>query len=233
MKFGSLFKSADASASASATCPGCGKLISLDDINVAKDVALCRGCGKVWSFALITSEAELSGVDFQNPPKSVRVEQDLQGGIKIIYRRISPMLLFLIPFTAVWSGLSLVGIYGTQIRKGEFDLSQSLFGLPFLLGSLVLFAIILFGLFGRWKITMRRREGNCFVGVGPFGWQRNFSFGPDARVSLEMSNYRVNNQPQEAITIQENGRKVISFGATIGSRDVKVFIAAAMNRAIV
>jgi len=27
-----------------------------------------------------------------------------------------------------WSGLSMWGIYGRQISKGEFDLSQSLFG---------------------------------------------------------------------------------------------------------
>src|SRR2546423_1645734 len=102
-------------------CPDCRNVISLEDVNVAKDIALCRGCGKVWTFSLVRATKELAGVDLQNPPKGVRIEEDFQGGMRIRFHRISRSLIFLIPFTALWSGFSMWGIYGSQIRKGEFD----------------------------------------------------------------------------------------------------------------
>ena len=232
MKFDNLFKPTDGLESRDTNCPGCGHAIPLDDINVAKDIALCRSCGKVWTFSLIRATKELAGVNLQKPPKGVRIEDDFQGGTRIRYHRISRALIFLIPFTALWSGFSMFGIYGSQIKNGHFDLGHSLFGLPFLIGTVVLCSIILFGLFGRWEIKTRRGEGSCFVGVGPFGWRRQFIFGPNASVSLEMSSFRVNQVPQEAITIQENGTKIISFGAPISSREAKVFIAAAISGAM-
>ena len=232
MKFDNLFKLAGGLASKDTACPGCRQAIPLDDINIAKDIALCRGCGKVWTFSLIRAAQELAGVDLQKPPQGVRIVEDHRGETRIRYHRISRALIFLIPFTACWSGLSMFGIYGSQFKKGQFNLGESLFGLPFLIGTVVLCSIILFGLFGRWEITIRRGEGTCFVGVGPAGWRRRFTFGPQASVSLEMSSYRVNQVPQEAITIHEGGAKIISFGAPITSREAKVFIAAAMSGAM-
>ena len=232
MKFDNLFQLAGGLESKDTTCPGCRQAIPLDDINIAKDIALCRGCGKVWTFSLIRATQELARVNLQNPPRGVRFERDHHGVTSIGYHRIPRALIFLIPFTACWSGFSMFGIYGSQFKKGQFDLSQSLFGLPFLIGTAVLCSIILFGLFGRWQINIRRGEGTCFVGVGPIGWRRRFTVGPQASVSLEMSSYRVNQVPQEAITIHEGGVKIISFGASIASREAKVFIAAAMSGAM-
>ena len=231
MRLDSLFSSGDSANAAAALCPGCRHPIPLDDINVAKDLALCRACGKTWTFSQVNAAKALAGVDLGHPPKGVRVTE-YQGSTKIVYHRISPTLLFLIPFTALWSGFSMYGIYGSQIRQGKFDLFSSLFGLPFLMGTVVLCMVILFGLFGRWEINLRRGEGNCFVGIGPFGWRRRFKGGPGARASLEMSSFRTNNQPQESILIEDGGTKIISFGATLGKRDVKVFIAAAISRAL-
>lgn len=48
------------------------------------------------------------------------------------------------------------GIYGTQIIKGKFELSQSLFGIPFLIGTIVLLSVIFFTLFS--KIMMRLND---------------------------------------------------------------------------
>lgn len=43
----------------------------------------------------------------------------------------------------------LGGIYGKQIYEGEFDLKLSLFGLPFLLGTIVIGSFALLTLCGR------------------------------------------------------------------------------------
>lgn len=215
-----------------AVCPGCGHTIPLEDVNVATDLALCRACGKTWSFSAVNGATELKGVDLATPPKGVRVETDFEGATKIIYKRISSAGIFFVCFAVLWGGGSMTGIYGSQIMKGHFSLSQSLFGLPFLFGTIVLCFFTAFCLFGRWEIKIRRDEGSVFVGVGPFGWRRPFTCGPGTQVSLQMSNVRVNNQPQEAITIQQGEEKKVVFGAAIPKRDVKVFIAATLAKAL-
>src|ERR1035437_6750573 len=171
-------------------CPGCRSVIPLEDINVAKDIALCRSCGKTWTFSLVRSATEMGDVNLEQPPRGVRLATDYDGTTTIRYHRISRTLIFLIPFTALWGGFSLAGIYGSQFKHGHFDLHQSLFGLPFLLGTVVLCSVIMFLLFGRWEIKLRRGEGTVFTGVGPVGWHRRFEFGPGVQVSLEKSSLR-------------------------------------------
>ena len=217
---------------AGSLCPGCRSPIPLEDINVAKDIALCRSCGKTWTFSAVRSAAEMDEVNLEQPPRGVRVETDQDGATTIRYHRISPVLIFLIPFTAAWSGLSMACIYGSQFKRGHFDLHQSLFGLPFLVGTVILCSVIMFLLLGRWEIKLRRDEGTVFVGVGPVGWRRRFACGPGVQVSLERSSLEVNHRQQEAIVVSQAGQKLISFGAPMQSREVKVFIAAAMSRAI-
>lgn len=199
---------------------------------MAKDLVLCRACGKTWTFSLVNATRELKDISLDNPPKGVRVETDYEGGTKIIYKRASPIAFFFVIFTAIWGGGSMFGIYGSQFRKGHFSVGESLFGLPFLFGTIVLCSLTAFFLFGRWEIKVRGREGSVFVGVGGLGWRRPFTCGPDARVALEMSSVRVNNQQQEAIILQQGNETIISFGAAITNREVKLYIAAALGRAI-
>jgi hypothetical protein len=232
MKFGSMFGVQSQGEVVGSLCPGCRSAIPLEDINVAKDLALCRSCGKTWTFSAVRSAREMGDINLQEPPRWVRVETGADGTTAIRYRRLSRALIFLIPFTAMWGGFSLTGIYGTQFKHGHFDVSQSLFGLPFLIGTIVMCSAIMFLLFGRWEIKLRRGEGEVFVGVGPVGWRRRFECGPGASVSLEQSNYQVNNVPQEAIAVTQAGKRVIRFGAPMQPREVKVFIAAAMCRAM-
>ena len=231
MKLGSIF-TAPSSEINDAVCPGCGQKIPLEDINVAKDLALCRACGKTWTFSLAATAKELKNVDTANPPKGIRIETDFEGATKITYKRISPIAFFLVIFTAFWGGGSMIGIYGSQIRKGEFKLTDSLFGIPFLLGTIVLCSVTAFLLFGRWEIRIWRNEGTVFVGVGPFGWRRRFVCDPGTRVSLEMTAVQINNRSQEAIVVQRGDQKVISFGTGIANREAKVFIAASLARTI-
>lgn len=205
-------------------CPACRSPISLDDVNIASDLALCRSCGKTSPFSVVSGAAELSQVTQDDVPKGVTVTQALTGGTEITYRRISKVVFFLIPFMMMWSGFSLSGIYGRQIVRGQFDLSQSLFGLPFLLGTIVLLGVVLFLLFGRWRVRMNAGQGEVFAGVGPVGWTRSFRYEPQSHVSLELTNIQRNRVPQKAITVR-TGNDEIRFGTGI-QEDAKRFIAA-------
>lgn len=211
-------------------CPLCQSVIAADDVNVATDLALCRSCGRTSSFSAVSGSSEISLDSVNSPPRWIKAEKDFRGGMTIVYRRISPVLLFFIPFTAFWSGLSMWGIYGTQFRKGEFDLGQSLFGLPFLLGTIVLLIVITFLLFGRWKISLWNGTGSVFVGVGSLGWTRRFTYNRETLVSMRMTDVRVNEVPQKGILVRTNEKDFV-FGTMLKEK-VKQFIAASIMKAV-
>ena len=211
-------------------CQSCSASIPLEDINVATDIALCRRCGATSSFASIRTLSDASALLSKPPPKGVKVERDMMGyGSIVTYRRIPiGLLLFLIPFTLIWSGGSMIGIYGSQIAKGEFDLEKSLFGIPFLLGTIVLVSVILFGLFGKWTIRLNRGDGAVFVGVGALGWKRTFRYTTFSTVRLEDSSTIVNGEQAQVIAIKTDNTE-FSFGISL-KKDVQKFIAATLMR---
>jgi hypothetical protein len=209
-------------------CSSCGAGIALADVNVATDIALCRACGKTMPFSDIATIPGVADMDLSRPPKGVRIEDSPIRGRSIIYRKISPVVFFLIPFTAAWSGLSMAGIYGTQIAKGEFDPGMSLFGLPFLIGTIVLVSMILFMLLGRWRFSYNRGLLEVATEIGPIGWTRRLACDKNARVSIRASAWRKNNVPQNQIHVECQGNS-LKFGAMI-PEDRKAFIAEAIRR---
>jgi hypothetical protein len=211
-------------------CPLCGTNIGMDDVNVATDIALCRSCGKTSAFSMVSGAAELSLDTLQNIPRGIRMENDLRDGISIIYHRMSPILLFLVPFAAIWSGGSIGGIYVSQIIKGQFDLEQSLFGIPFFIGTIVLVSAIIYLFFGKWRISLGDGAGSVFVGVGTLGWTRCFSYNRESLVTLRMTNVEVNHVPQKGILIRTDEKEFI-FGAML-KEDVKQFIAAIIAKEV-
>jgi hypothetical protein len=210
------------------SCGSCGAGIALADVNVATDIALCRSCGKTMPFSDIAPIPGAADVDLSRPPKGVRIEDSPIRGRSIIHRKTPLVVLFLIPFTAVWSGGSMTGIYGRQIAKGEFDPGMSLFGLPFLIGTIVLVSVILFMLFGRWRFSCNRGQLEVATEVGPISWTRRLACDKSARVSIKASAWRRNNVPQNQIHVEYQGNS-LKFGAMI-PEDRKTFIAEAIRR---
>jgi hypothetical protein len=123
----------------STTCPSCRLSIAVDDINVSTDLALCRACGRTFRFSEIADGGPASGPDLTSPPAGAWYEP-LPDGFCAGAMTRSWKAIFFIPFTCVWSGFSMYGIYWKQIESGHFDLTSSLFGLPFLIGTCFLVA---------------------------------------------------------------------------------------------
>jgi len=201
----------------------------MEDVNVATDLALCRSCGKTSSFAMVAGGLQMSPDILSTPPRGIRVAKTFRGAQQISYHRIPLAVLFLIPFTAFWSGLSMWGIYGSQFRKGQFNLGQSLFGIPFLIGTIVLLSLITFMLFGKWLITLENGTGTVFVGVGPVGWRRTFAYNRTTTISLRPTNVRYNGVAQTAIQVRTD-ETTFEFGTGL-RREAQEFIAAAILQA--
>ena len=201
----------------------------MEDINVSTDIALCRKCGVMGSFVTLCNVPNATAILRQPPPKGIKIEHDMMRGnsVTLSYRRIPfGLLAFMIPFTAVWSG----GIYGTQFSKGEFDLGSSLFGIPFLLGTIFLVSSILFVLFGKWTIHLDCGEGTVFVGIGVMGWKRKFTYNRHSVLAIKKGNLSSGEDgpPKNNITIT-TGNTEFSFGDTLKD-DVKNYIAAFLMR---
>src|SRR4051812_18688409 len=105
-------------------------------------------------------------VDLTRPPAGARFVRNMRG-FEVSVSTRSVLAVFLVPFMCVWSGGSLGGIYGSQVMQGQFDLMRSLFGLPFLIGSVVLGSLTLMAVAGRVHVQVKGNDGSVFIGVGP------------------------------------------------------------------
>ena len=212
------------------SCPFCGSSIALADVNVAMDLALCRQCGQTTAFSGIAPLGGAEAIDLQHPPKGVRLEEHPIHGTTIFYRRIPGVVFFLIPFALVWSGFSLGGIYGRQLWRGQFEMGPSLFGLPFLVGTVFLLLAIGWMLFGKVRVGFPAGEVTVTLELGPLAWTRRLAVDRGARVCLATSEVNRNGQRQQAIQIDCQG-KTLKFG-TMMELEAKIFMAEALRRAL-
>ncbi|MFM2211145.1 MAG: hypothetical protein RL639_339 [Verrucomicrobiota bacterium] len=111
-------------------------------------------------------------VPVMTPPKGVDLVETMDG-FRLTLSTRSCIAFFLVPFTLVWAGGSLGGIYGTQIAKGEFNLMMSLFGLPFLLGSVALIGLTVMTVCGRTIVELA--AGKFSIRTGALGVYRTRS----------------------------------------------------------
>ena len=148
-------------------CPECGLPIEVADLAPAQGLAVCRFCEKPFPLAACQTAvpfAQRNIVPELTPPKGVDVVETMDG-FRLTLSSRSCIAFFLVPFTLFWAGGSLGGIYGTQIAKGKFELFQSLFGLPFLVGSVFLIAVTAMAVAGRSVVELAGGRLNLRTGA--------------------------------------------------------------------
>lgn len=153
-------------------CPNCNHSILNQNINIQDNIAQCQHCESIFkaSEALNLADSKFS---IHQPPKGSWYKQHADNVIFGASTR-SSSAFYLIPFTCVWSGFSLGSIYGSQIVAQEFSLFESLFGIPFLLGTLMMLKMILISIFGKVEIQADRNGGTIFTGIGSIGKKQSF-----------------------------------------------------------
>jgi hypothetical protein len=203
-------------------CPKCRAKIPLEDVNVATDLALCRRCNQTWGYADLIEDTKLADVIPSAPPKGTWYRETGPRAFEVGTTLRSPIAFFLVPFMCVWSGGSLGGIYGTQIAKGHFDLTQSLFGIPFLLGTLLFGSIAVMSVCGKVAVKVDGEAGVIFTGVGPVGWRRRFNWrGVTAIHCTEKTGNR--GATSEQITLE--GEKRMNFAGGVKTERLDFMLA--------
>ena len=148
-------------------CPECGLPIETADLAPAQGLAVCRFCERPFPLAACQAAvpfAQRNIVPELTPPKGVDVVETMDG-FRLTLSSRSCIAFFLVPFTLFWAGGSLGGIYGTQIAKGKIELLQSLFGLPFLVGSVFLIAVTAMAVAGRSVVELAGGRLNLRTGA--------------------------------------------------------------------
>ena len=167
-------------------CPKCDGRIGGPDLNVGTDVAHCRRCDEVHRLSELVGVAEdgSPAVDLARPPRGAWFVPTFDGFEAGATTR-SAAALFIVPFMCVWSGFSIGGIYGRQILRGDFELLPSLFGIPFVIGTLIFGSLALMTVAGKVTVRVGGGEGRIFTGVGPFGFSRRFDWNQVQAVRQE------------------------------------------------
>jgi len=190
-------------------CPKCGQAIAGNDMNVVTDIARCPRCGEVFALSSLVPANASGPVDIDNPPRGAWYRAEFDGFVVGATTR-HPIALFLVPFMCVWAGFSLGGIYGSQIVQGRFNLGTSLFGIPFVLGTLLFGSMALMAVCGKVVVRVSDSAGVVFTGIGPFGWRRPFD-------SLQVTTVRIephfSGQHRQSMTIVLDGPHKLRFGS--------------------
>ncbi len=189
-------------------CPKCGSVILKDNINIQTDVAQCINCDHIFK---ISEHIQVDNDDFdvRNTPKGTWFQKDFDT-IILGASTQSPIAFFLIPFMLVWSGASLSGIYGSQIASGEFNIGMSLFGIPFLIGTIIFTGITAMAVAGKVELNLNKQGGKIFTGVGNIGFTKTFTWDEVSTIRETSSNIRTNGRQNLKLCLE--GKRRVCFG---------------------
>jgi len=193
-------------------CPACKQDIPAESINVAKDVALCPQCHEAFALSELVAQGRETDSDLSEPPNGTWFRTEANGW-ELGSTTRHPIAFFLVPFMCVWSGFSLGGIYGSQIVKGRFDPVMSLFGLPFVAGTVLFGAITLMSVVGKVTIRVEDGDGVIFTGVGALGWRRRVRWDDVDRVEEIATSFQSPGNSGRMLALE--GKTRLTFGSML------------------
>jgi hypothetical protein len=124
----------------------------------------------------------------------------------------------------------MTGIYGTQLMKGHFNLSMSLFGLPFLIGSIFLVSWCAMSVAGKVTVSVHGDRLAIFTGVGPLGITRTANLS-DFKTVREDFGYGSMNTNRASRVIRIEGTRAMAFGSML-STERRYFLLGALKTAL-
>jgi hypothetical protein len=195
-------------------CPNCNSEIQDEFINIQSDIAQCTGCKLVFKISENISSEVDNNFDMKSPPEGTWISRDMDK-LTIGATTRSPVAFFMVPFMLIWSGGSIGGIYGSQLISGEFDPFMSLFGIPFLIGSVIFWGLTLMAIWGKVELTLDKNGGKVFTGLGTIGVSKQFKWDEVSSITEKQSMYNYPGSYGESLILE--GKRRISFGMGVKS----------------
>jgi hypothetical protein len=195
-------------------CPQCRQAVPPDQVNMGTDLAFCPKCKDLFRISNSIDEDVVNPDILRNPPPGAWFKREM-GQVIVGASTRSPVAFFLIPFMCVWSGGSVGGIYGSQLAKGEFNLTMSLFGIPFILFSLLFWTFALMSVFGKVEVTLGK-PSSVFVGIGRLGWTRKFDWHAMKTVREDIALMTYPGSHQAGIVLE--GTERVKFGTGLNDK---------------
>jgi hypothetical protein len=193
-------------------CNNCQAIVPANQINISTDLAHCKACNTIFKISEITASGNPL-FDIKKKPKGTWYKRIDSSQLNVGASTASPIAFFLIPFMLVWSGGSLGGIYGTQIISGKFDLFMSLFGIPFLIGSVFFGGIAFMSVAGKIDINLTKQGGTIFTGIGTIGFTKKFLWTDISNIEEQsFIGYKRRNSGSKIVM---SGSRKISFGSRL------------------
>ncbi len=197
-------------------CPNCFAKVPPENINIQTDIAQCAECHNIFKISEHVEQAVPEDVDIDNPPLGAWVRNE-RHHLVIGATTRSYIAFFLVPFMLVWSGGSLGGIYGGQILSGEFNILMSLFGIPFIIGSVIFWSLALMSIAGKVEVSLDELGGKIFTGVGSIGYRQKFSWDEVSSVKEKTSKNR-NQGTTTQIVLEGKKRYTLGYGLSESRR---------------
>ena len=217
------------------------------------DFAICRVCGGVSTIADAMVCEEQAKVQFDEPPQGVEVTFDEDGGgFRVMVRDRSWLAFWLcslpiVVFTGLFSMMLMTE--GNQLRRGDIWEGVTLIAVCLLPIFAIFGTLMLFAIFGRGDIRVRRNDdgGGTLryrVGIGPvpfLWWQTEFNASTQVRlmgvrvpnVSKLQREIRLYTQPApDAVGDAASNEKVFAFARNMENADARRYIAALLYEAI-
>ena len=194
-------------------CPACHATIANENINIQTDIARCGNCNYIFKISENLSTADPT-FDMNDAPSGAWIEKGFNE-ITVGATTRSPVAFFLVPFMLIWSGGSLGGIYGSQLITGKFNPFMSLFGIPFIIGSVIFWTIALMAIWGKVVIVADSEGGEVFTGLGNTGIRKRFRWQDVSVIREDRATLRYPGSKGRQILIE--GKNRIAFGSGLNT----------------
>jgi hypothetical protein len=205
-------------------CPQCATKISKENINIATDLGQCGSCEHIFRISEnIQTNIVNDNFNMNKPPKGAWVNKR-KDRVVIGVSTGSWDLFFGYLLGVMVAGGCVGGVYGSQIIRAEFNLPLSLFGIFFVIFFLILWGQTLIAIWGKIVLTIDKRGGKIFTGVGMIGKTKVFSWAEVA--VIKENEVSINDHKTTEIWLEGSTR--VSFGSDL-STEKRYYLFRALN----
>lgn len=214
-------------------CPKCGSMISLDEVNVAKDTVICKTCATVSSLSelqKINSDAEL--IKKSPLPKGLKVEKTKKGMI-ITYKKLDFNYASFLIFSLLLNGglwVTIIGVYFENITEGREHSTFEIFAAIFL--GVLAFGLLLYAMIPaccKTVMALRPGQGELYRGIGNNGRRWTFLLNKDCTVEFRKGTTSGQIQPYQIFISQPTG-KPFTLCSSVSSEDTLHYICAILRQ---